>query len=218
MPASPEEIIAAEEEGIRIEYLVAPLQITEKSGRVSGIVGRRMKLGAFDRSGRKKPVPIEGSEHTLAVDAVIAAIGQVPDTTFVPKESGVSINRHGCFALADGSASRTTHPRFYAGGDAVTGPDTVIGAIAAGHQAAGEIDETLRRKNGKAPWEAPAEEKIVIPFELDEENPEAPQTKMPELSGAGRNRSFIEVELGFTKADAVKEASRCLRCDVQEAE
>ena len=218
MPASPEEIIAAEEEGIRIEYLVAPLQITEKSGRVSGIVGRRMKLGAFDRSGRKKPVPIEGSEHTLAVDAVIAAIGQVPDTTFVPKESGVSINRHGCFALADGSASRTTHPRFYAGGDAVTGPDTVIGAIAAGHQAAGEIDETLRRKNGEAPWEAPSEEKIVIPFELDEENPEAPQTKMPELSGAGRNRSFIEVELGFTKADAVKEASRCLRCDVQEAE
>ena len=218
MPASPEEIVAAEEEGIRIEYLVAPLQITEKSGRVSGIVGQRMKLGAFDRSGRKKPVPIEGSEYTLAVDAVIAAIGQVPDMTFVPKESGVSINRHGCFALAEGSASRTTHPRFYAGGDAVTGPDTVIGAIAAGHQAAREIDETLRRKNGEAPWEAPPEEKIVIPFELDEENPEAPQTKMPELSGAGRNRSFIEVELGFTKTDAVKEASRCLRCDVQETE
>jgi len=218
MPASPEEIIAAEEEGIRTEYLIAPLRITEKSGRVSGIVCQRMKLGSFDRSGRKRPVPIEGSEFTLPVEAVIAAIGQVPDMTFVPNQSGVSINRQGCFALAEGSASRTTHPRFYAGGDAVTGPDTVIGAIAAGHQAAGEIDETFRRKNGEPLWEAPTEEKIVIPFELDEENPEVPQTKMPELGAADRRQSFIEVELGFSKKDAVREASRCLRCDVQETE
>ena len=216
MPAAAEEIVAAEEEGIRIEFLVAPVNITEKNGRVSGIVCQRMKLGAFDRSGRKKPLPIERSEYTIAVDAVIAAIGQVPDMTFVPKESGISINKRSCFDLAGGSASRTTHPRFYAGGDAVTGPDTVIGAIAAGHQAAMDIDEAVRRQNGEALWEAPAEEKIAIPFVLDEENPEAPQTKMPELSGTDRKRSFIEVELGFTGAEAVKEAARCLRCDVEE--
>ncbi len=97
----------------------------------------------------------------------------------------------------------------------MTGPDTVIGAIAAGHRAARDIDDAIRRQSGEALWEAPSEEKITIPFVLDDENPEAPQTKMPERSGADRKRSFIEVELGFTEADAVSEAARCLRCDME---
>jgi NADPH-dependent glutamate synthase beta subunit-like oxidoreductase len=174
-----------------------------------------MKLGDFDRSGRKKPIPIEGSEYTLGVDSVIAAIGQVPDLSFVPKESGVSVNRWDCFDLAEGSESRTTNPKFYAGGDALTGPDTVIGAIAAGHQAAKDIDGAIRTRNGETACEEPAEAKIVIPFVLDEENPEAPQTKMPELHGLERKQSFIEVELGFTMEEAIQEATRCLRCDVE---
>jgi len=215
MPAAVEEIIAAEEEGIRIEFLVAPVNIIEKNGRVSGITCRRMKLGEFDRSGRKKPVPCEGSEYTLDVDAVIAAVGQVPDLSFVPKESGVSVNKWNCFDLAEGSASRTTNLKFYAGGDAVTGPDTVIGAIAAGHQAAKDIDGAIRAQNREAAYEEPAEEKIVIPFVLDEENPEAPQAKMPEVHGDERKQSFIEVELGFMRDEAGKEAARCLRCDVE---
>ena len=215
MPAAVEEIIAAEEEGIRIEFLVAPVSIIEKNGRVSGITCRRMKLGEFDRSGRKKPIPCEGSEYTLDVDAVIAAVGQVPDLSFVPKESGVSVNKWNCFDLAEGSASQTTNLKFYAGGDAVTGPDTVIGAIAAGHQAAKDIDGAIRARNREAAYEEPAEEKIVIPFVLDEENPEAPQAKMPEVHGDERKHSFIEVELGFTQEEAGKEAARCLRCDVE---
>ena len=97
----------------------------------------------------------------------------------------------------------------------MTGPDTVIGAIAAGHQAAKDIDAAIRAKNGEPAYEEPAEEKIVIPFVLDEENPEAPQTKMPELHGQERKQSFVEVELGFTLDEAVKEAKRCLRCDVE---
>jgi len=215
MPAAIEEIVAAEEEGIKIEFLVAPVKIVDKGGKVSGITCQRMKLGEFDRSGRKKPVPIEGSEFTLGVDAVIAAIGQVPDLSFIPKESGISVNKWDTFDLAKGSTSQTTNPKFYAGGDALTGPDTVIGAIAAGHQAAKDIDAAIRVQNGEAAYEEPAEEKIVIPFVLDEENPEAPQTKMPELHGADRKQSFIEVELGFTMEEAVKEATRCLRCDVE---
>jgi NADH-quinone oxidoreductase subunit F len=215
MPAAVEEIVAAEEEGIKIEFLAAPVKIVDKGGKVSGIACQRMKLGEFDRSGRKKPVPIEGSEYTLDVDAVIAAIGQAPDLSFVPGESGVSVNKWNTFDLVKGSAARTTNPKFYAGGDAVTGPDTVIAAIAAGHQAAKEIDGAIRAQNGEAAYEEPAEEKIVIPFVLDEENPEAPQTKMPELHGPDRKKSFIEVELGFTLEDAVKEATRCLRCDVE---
>jgi len=215
MPAAIEEIIAAEEEGIKIEFLVAPLNIVDKGGKVSGITCRRMKLGEFDRSGRKRPIPIEGSDFTLGIDSIIAAIGQVPDLSFVPKDSGISVNKWGTFDLAEGSASQTTNPKFYAGGDALTGPDTVIGAIAAGHQAAIDIDAAIRTQNNEAPYEEPEEEKIIIPFVLDEDNPEAPQTKMPELHGHERKNSFIEVELGFTLEDALKEATRCLRCDVE---
>ena len=215
MPAAVEEIIAAEEEGVKIAFLVAPLKIIEKNGKVCGITCQKMKLGEFDRSGRKKPVPIDGSDYTLDVDSVIAAIGQAPDISFVPKNSGITVNRGGCFDLAKGEASRTTNPKFYAGGDAVTGPDTVIAAVAAGHRAAKEIDDAIRAENSEPAYEEPAEEKIVIPFVIDEETPEAPQTNMSELHGAGRKQSFLEVELGFTMEEALQEATRCLRCDAE---
>ncbi len=215
MPAAAEEIEAAEHEGIKIEYLVAPTKIVSADGKVAGIRCERMKLGDFDKSGRKRPVPVKGSEFTLSVDAVIAAIGQVPDLSFVPKDSGVRVNKWDCFDLAADSRSRTTDDRFYAGGDAVTGPDTVIGAIAAGHQAAADIDAEIRRKNGEPADEVPAEEKIDIPLIIDEESAEAPQTKMPELDARARKLSFVEVELGFTREDAIREAIRCLRCDAE---
>jgi NADH-quinone oxidoreductase subunit F len=146
MPAAEEEIIAAEEEGIKIDLLVAPLKIEQKDGKVSGITCERMKLGDFDKSGRKRPVAIPGSQFTLSVDSVIASIGQVPDMTFVPKNSGVSVNKWSTFDLAPGSKCQTTNPKFFTGGDALTGPDTVIGAIAAGHQAANDMDAYIRRK------------------------------------------------------------------------
>jgi NADH-quinone oxidoreductase subunit F len=215
MPAAIEEIEAAEHEGIKIEYLIAPTRLVGTNGKVTGIMCERMKLGDFDRSGRKRPLPIPSSEFTLSVDAVIAAIGQVPDLSFVPGESGVGVNKWDCFDLATGSKSRTTHARFYAGGDAVTGPDTVIGAIAAGHQAAMDIDAAIRAKNDEAAYEVPPEEKITIPLIIDEESVESPQTRMPELDGQSRKLSFVEVELGFTREDAIREAVRCLRCDAE---
>ncbi len=215
MPAAEEEIEAAEHEGIKIEYLVAPLQIVGKDGRVAAITCQRMKLGAFDRSGRKRPEPIEGAEFTLAVDAVIAAIGQVPDMSFVTKDSGVVVNRWSCFDLANEDTSQTTNPKYYAGGDAVTGPDTVIGAIAAGQKAARDIDAAIRARNGEEPFVEPEYAKIDIPLIIDEETQEAPQTKMPEMAAALRRRSFAEVELGFTKEEAIGEAIRCLRCDAE---
>jgi NADH-quinone oxidoreductase subunit F len=215
MPAAEEEILAAEHEGIKIEYLVAPLKIQGKGGKVNAIACQRMKLGEFDRSGRKRPVPVEGSEFTLSVDAIVAAIGQVPDMSFVPQDSGVSVNRWACFDLASDSKSRTTNPKFHAGGDAVTGPDTVIAAIAAGHQAARDIDASIRQAAGEPPWEAPEEEKIDIPLVIDEETQESPQTAMPEMAPAERRQGFAEVELGFTREAAIAEACRCLRCDIE---
>ena len=215
MPATEEEIEAAEHEGIKIEYLVAPIEIIGKDGKVAGITCQRMEPGDFDRSGRKRPVPVEGSDFTLDVSAVIAAIGQTPELSFIPEDSGVSVNKRSCFDLTEGSKSETTREKFFAGGDAVTGPWTVVGAIAAGHQSAEDIDQAIRNKNGEAPYEAPPEEKIKIPFEIDEEPEEQPQARMPELDGAKRRSNFDEVELGYALETAVEEAKRCLRCDVE---
>jgi len=213
MPAAEEEIKAAEEEGIKIDYLVAPLNVEGAKGKVTGITCQRMKLGDFDSSGRKKPVPVEGSEFTLKVDAVISAIGQVPDMSFIDAKRGVEINKWDCFAVGKVYKSGTTNPRYFAGGDAVTGPDTAIGAIAAGHQAADDIDAAIRKANGEPAYEKPALEKIDIPLIIDEETVEAPQMAMPELHHETRKTNFVEVELGFKREDAIKEACRCLRCD-----
>jgi NADPH-dependent glutamate synthase beta subunit-like oxidoreductase len=213
MPAAEEEILAAEEEGVKIQFLVAPLKIEEKDGKVCGITCERMELREFDKSGRKIPGALEGSKFTLSVDAVVSAIGQAPDMTFVQQDSGVSVSRWSTFELASGSKSQTKNPKFFAGGDALTGPDTVIGAIAAGHQAARDMDGYIRKINGEPAYEEPPEEEIVVPFAIDEESIEAPQAKMPELDVLRRRRDFEEVEQGYGRMQAVKEASRCLRCD-----
>ena len=215
MPAAAEEIVAAEHEGIRIEYLIAPLRVVGADGRVTGIECLRQKLGDFDSSGRKRPVAIPGSEFTLSVDTVIAAIGQTPDLSFVPAESGVKVNKWSCFDVKDDIPSQTTHEKYFAGGDAVTGPATVVKAIAAGHQAAEDIDGWIRKRNGEPAWVPPSEEKIHIPFVVDEETEECPQARMPELEAEFRRKNFNEVELGYTKDQALKESTRCLRCDAE---
>jgi len=213
MPAAEEEILAAEDEGVKIQFLVAPLRLEEKDGKVCGITCERMELKEFDKSGRKVPGALVGSAFTLSVDAVVSAIGQVPDMTFVQEDSGVSVSRWSTFELASGSKSQMKNPKFFAGGDALTGPDTVIGAIAAGHQAARDMDGYIRKINGEPAYEEPPEEEIVVPFAIDEESIEAPQAKMPELDVLRRRRDFEEVEQGYGRMQAVKEASRCLRCD-----
>ncbi len=215
MPAAEEEIKAAEEEGIKIEYLVAPLKIEGSKGKVSSITCQRMKLGDFDSSGRKRPVAVENSEFTLNVDAVIAAIGQVPDMSFMNTKSGVEINKWDCYNVGNVYKSRTANPKFFAGGDAVTGPDTVIAAIAAGHQASDDIDVAIRKANNEPAYEKPVQEKIDVPLVIDEDTVETPQMHMPEMGAATRKMSFAEVELGFSREDAIKEACRCLRCDAE---
>ncbi|SEM18621.1 NADH-quinone oxidoreductase subunit F [Syntrophus gentianae] len=216
MPAAAEEIEAAEHEGIKIEYLVAPLKVIGSDGKVTGIECQRMKLGDYDSSGRKRPVVIEGSNFTLDVTTVIAAIGQTPDLSFVPQESGVAVNKWSTFDVwTDGFRSGTTNPKFFAGGDAVTGPSTVIKAIAAGHQAADDIDASIRKKNGEPAWTPPPEEEITIPFIIDEDTEEFPMARMPELEASARKANFQEVEVGYTRALAMKEATRCIRCDAK---
>lgn len=202
MPAFSEEIEAAEKEGIKIKCLVSPLKVIGAEGRVKSLICQKMKLGEFDRSGRKKPIPIHGSEFSLNIDCLIVAIGQRPDDLFNT-------------IIEKNKLNNNTNLKVLAGGDVVSGPATIIKAIASGQKAAKEIDEAIRVKNGESPYKLPIEEKIEIPLIIDEDIKELPQAKMKQLIISQRINNFSEVELGFTRKKAIYEALRCLRCDVE---
>ncbi len=142
MPASPWEVDAAEEEGVKISYLAAPVRILGENGRVAGMECVRMRLGKLDASGRRRPVPIEGSEFVVEADLVVPSISQSPDISFLSDDHGLEISRWDSFVIDHGSGA-TNVPGVFAGGDDVTGPSTVIEAIAAGHRAAKGIADYL---------------------------------------------------------------------------
>ncbi|MDZ7342723.1 MAG: FAD-dependent oxidoreductase [candidate division KSB1 bacterium] len=143
MPANPWEIEEAEKEGVKITYLAAPVQILGENGKVVGMRCTRMKLGKLDASGRRSPVPIKGSEFDIEADVIVPAISQQPDVSFLHDGHGLSINKWNSFDV-NSRTMQTNRPEIFAGGDAVTGPATVIQAIAAGHQAASSIEKFLK--------------------------------------------------------------------------
>ena len=141
IPASPWEIKEAEDEGIKIEFLVSPKRILGENGKVTKIECVKMELGEQDMTGRRRPVPIQGSEFTMPTDSVIMAIGQSANTVFLPKT--VELTNQKTIAT-DPFTLETSSPRIFAGGDAVLGAGTLIEAILAGKQAAFSIDCYLR--------------------------------------------------------------------------
>ncbi len=213
MPAQAEEVAAAEEEGVKIHFLVNPSEVIGVKDKVVGVRCQRMRLGVFDASGRRRPEPIEGSEFVLDVDMLIAAVGQVPDCSFLPKD--IPVTKGNTIEVNGGGETQTPVAGVFAGGDAVTGAATVIKAIAAGKEAARQIDASIREQNGEAPYRGPEEAWIDIPQTIDEEAQEQPQTLMPEIEGNKRIGSFGEVELGYPEEEALKESMRCLRCDME---
>jgi NADPH-dependent glutamate synthase beta subunit-like oxidoreductase len=142
MPANPWEVDEAEREGVKMHYLAAPVGIAGESGRVKGMICTRMQLGALDASGRRSPVPVEGSEFEVEADLIIPAISQQPDLSFLGEGHGFEISKWNSFVV-DESTMATNRPGVYAGGDDVTGPATVIEAIRSGHIAADSIREYL---------------------------------------------------------------------------
>ncbi|WP_025270626.1 NADPH-dependent glutamate synthase [Hippea sp. KM1] len=143
MPARAEEIEHAEAEGIRFELLTNPVRVVgDENGNVKGLECVRMELGEPDESGRRRPVPIEGSNFIMDVDNVIIAIGQNANPIVARSATGVETNKWGYF-IADKETGKTTHPKVWAGGDIVTGAATVILAVGAGKKAAKSIHETL---------------------------------------------------------------------------
>ncbi len=215
MPAITEEIIAAEAEDIRLHPLTAPVEIRGAHGRVEGIVCRPMQLADFDSSGRRRPVPMEKPPFELRVDQVLTAIGQTAQLPPGIQHGGITVSPRGLISVRRGTSAVTGHPKVFAGGDVVTGPGTVIHALAAGKKAADEIDGYLRRQSGRSPYVAPLSKRIFVPAELNQIPENQPQTPMPQLSASHRCDGFFEVELGYGPKQAKAECFRCLRCDIR---
>jgi len=208
MPASEEEIEEALHEGIAVDFLAAPTRIESSNGTVE-LTCVRMELGNVDASGRRRPVPVEGSEFSMAVDTVIAAIGQMPE---VPEQFGLASGRANTLQV-DRDTLATNREGVFAGGDVVSGPATVIEAIAAGRQAAISIDQYLGGSGA-------IDETLTLPEELEAlpeiDEGETHRVSVPTLGVGDRLKSFAEVELSLGEELAVCEARRCLRCDLEE--
>jgi formate dehydrogenase beta subunit len=209
MPASPEEVQEGIHEGAEIIFLITPVRISRENGalRVECI---RMRLGEPDASGRRRPEPIPGSEVILEFDAMIGALGQMPE---VPAQFGLRLGR-GDRIQADGKTLATSREGVFAGGDAVTGPASVIEAIAAGRKAAISIDKYLGGEG--------AIEEVLVQAEKpspclgrDEGFADKARVQMSSLASEQRLGGFAEVELGFDEEMAIAEAKRCLQCDLR---
>ena len=210
MPALPHEIEAAKEEGIKFHFLVTPKQIFGERGKIKSVECLRMRLGEPDSSGRRRPVPIQGTEHTYEVDTVIPAIGQLPETSCLPS---ILLDERGRAIWADTLTLETKVPGVFAGGDVVTGPASIVEAIGGGKRAAVSID---RYMNDKDLWVGREEEIEETTWVKDWQE----ITKKPERYSAphmdiGRQKvSFEEADelLAKTKETAMFEARRCLEC------
>lgn len=216
MPANKEDIEASLEEGIKIDYLTLPVEVMSEDGKLTGIKCTRMALTDFDKSGRRRPVPVEETEFTLEIDTLIPAIGQEPDLTFLGGNSKLTISKWNTLEI-DPETMATNVPGIFAGGDVVSGPATVLQAMQAGKIAAESIHRYLRGEAHERTYEPLKSVMDVPPVELTEEEitKERTRTEMPALSPEERKGNFKEVELGITKEMAIQEARRCLRCDLE---
>lgn len=215
MPAIPSEVDAAIEEGIDIQFLTAPIKIIAENGKVKAVEAIRMKRGEIDDSGRRRPVPIPGTEFTIPCDTLLSAISTEPDISFITEEFKIPISKWNTID-ADPERLTTGEEGIFAGGDVVTSPNTVAEAIGHGKVAAQMIGKYLRGEKVEREYKVTRPAFRVDPIELHEEEilglkrPVAPSLPLTERAG-----NFNEVELGFTLEDALNEAKRCLRCDLE---
>ena len=217
MPATADEVNEAEEEGAHLQILTAPVSLTAEGGALAGVVCQKMVLGEPDKSGRRRPEPVPGSEFTIPADTLILAIGQEVEGDDVANVC--ELTPSGTIA-ADKLTLLTSRPGVFAGGDCETGPATAVEAIAAGRRAAIAIDAYVSGRSAETACRAPG-------ARLDRHKPqffdigakplsEDPRGAMPVLPPPARG-NFDEVELGYDEAAARREAARCLQCACHEA-
>jgi NADH-quinone oxidoreductase subunit F len=210
MPAYPEEIEAAHEEGITFHFLTAPVRVLG-GDRVTGLEIQQQKLSEFDASGRRRPIPVKEALRTLLVDVVIPAIGQEPDKMCV-LEAGLETNRNS--TLKVGPSLATTRPAVFAAGDAVSGPASVIEAVAQGNRVAKEVDLYLTTGT-RAKVDIPLETRLTPLTWNMEAHADTPRLHMALAPVAARTGSFAEVELPAREDEIRNECRRCLRCDLE---
>jgi heterodisulfide reductase subunit A-like polyferredoxin len=212
MPAFHHEIEQALCEGVKIMYLTAPVKVvTGADGKVTGLVCQKMELGEPDASGRRRPVPVPGSEFEIPVDMIIPAIGQEADLSPLT-DSGINVNRWGNIEV-DEITYETSRPGVFAAGDVHTGPWIAIEAVGGGLEAAESIDRYFRGVDVKAGREAGKEAHAryaAIP--KDEEG--QPREVMPTLPPEYSCTCFFEIAQGYPEAQAQVEAARCLNCGI----
>jgi NADH-quinone oxidoreductase subunit F len=214
MPAFDEEIREAEDEGVEIEYLAAPVEIIKNdAGEAAAIRCIRMRLGDYDDQGRRRPVPLEGSEFTMDVDMVIPAVGEFADVRDLFADVSIGTNKDGTVSVDE--SGTTNIPGIFAGGDVAVGASTVVKAVASGERAAVAIDRYLRQdRNRQYPWRVRSRSTVF--FDPGAQPVERPAFTAKLCDVADRRRKFVEVQEGMDAEAAVREAERCLRCDYAE--
>jgi len=235
MPAHPVEVDEALEEGVKIRFLTAPIEVLgDANGRVTGVKCQEMKLGEPDESGRRRPVPVEGSEFVVETDNVFSAIGEMPDFSYLPE----GIAHDEWVVQVDPLTGAATSGTVFAGGDIIQIPHMVVTAIGSGKRSALAIHARLRGEDVTSIYDrvkighkgSLAVSDVIHPPEddghlksdrvvsIDDINTfyfrQAPRSKMPHLSAEERRGSFREVNLGLPREVAVEEASRCFNCGV----
>lgn len=211
MPAIREEVEGAEQEGVHLHFLAAPVRVIAKDGRVGSLECIRMRLGEPDESDRRKPEPMEGSEFILEADTIIVAVGQTVDASGLPKEilgSNEYIN-------ANRETMETGIAGVFAGGDCVSGAATVVEAIAAGRRAAISMNQYLAGH----PIAASQKPSIYREYQIagiaikpNDEAKHLARARILLLPPMERQGNFREIKLGLTEEMAKREAARCVKC------
>ena len=211
MPVDPRELEQVEEEGIKVNFLTQPIQVLSKDGtNVSGVRCIRNRLGEPEKDGRRRPIPVEGSEFDIDIDLLIPAVSQSPDISFLPEEIGLEISKWDRLSVNPETFEANVRGIF-AGGDFITGPRDVIRVIADGRKAALSVHTYLSGESfeRKLAYFTPVPE-----VQIDASLEKIPRQRMDTLPVEDRKSLDKEVELGFSKEVAVKEAARCLQCHI----
>ncbi len=208
MPAYAEEIEAAIEEGVTVECLMSPEAFERKDGKVTGVRCAPMRLGDFDRSGRRRPEADAQKAKVMPADQVILAVGQALDARGLLGDA-VELTESGWLKV-DPVTGATSVEWLFAAGDATTGPWSVVGAIGDGEKAAVGMDQSLTGAK-HAFWRQYHE--VQTDYDPDADPVEYPRSKMPEMPVERRRNNFDEVEQSWNESTAVRQAKRCLRCD-----
>jgi len=214
MPAYAEEVEEAEREGVKFEFLVAPQELTVKAGVLTAVKMRRMELGEFDKSGRRKPVAKKENDFVLEADQLIAAVGQTLKPNEILDGAALKLNERD-YVSADPVTGQTSVEWVFAGGDAVTGPSSVVEAIGAGEKAAVGMDRYLGGTSSVS-WRT--YETVDTFFDPDAAPVMTARAKLALIPVAKRKGSFAEVETAWSSKTALAEGKRCLRCDYRDSD